>query len=389
MPSVATNMDTQLYFTGTATSATASTSWLIIQVSGLAVTAPDLTWNTGAADFKIYQSSSLTWGAGTLICSGTLTDTNADTITCSGGSVANSTQYRVDVLLKNVGSGAANMQGVSDYVDHKNVKTGWAGTSPTLGSCAFYDVSADDGVTTCSAAWNATNDVRITNTGAGNVVVAATTGTEGFMYLITTDSDVPSSNSTSYMDTSIDSNIVDSSIITISGPAPFLSFSILPADLAVGFGTWAGTEVRYATDDEAGLTTEPGAGLPIQLTASTNAVNGLIITIRSQGDGTNAGLYKSVAPTKLIAAVASSAVAAASEGYGVYGKNASLLTIDEGFDNDSVSDLAVTTSAQTLVSTTGSVSTGTVDVVPKAAIATLTPAGSYSDSLTLICTGKF
>ena len=169
--------------------------------------------------------------------------------------------------------------------------------------------------------------------------------------------------------------------------APSLTFSI--SDITIGFGTWSGTEIRYATGDTNGSTTEPGAGLPTQLTASTNAPNGLTITVRSTGDGSNAGLYKSATPTKLIAAVASSAVVADSEGYGVYGKNASLLTIDEGFDNDGVSDLAVSFSAQTFASASATVSSGTVDLSAKAAIAGTTPAGSYSDALTLVCTGNF
>jgi len=169
--------------------------------------------------------------------------------------------------------------------------------------------------------------------------------------------------------------------------APTLSFSI--SDLTIGFGTWSGTELRYATGDEAGSTTEPGAGLPTQLTASTNAANGLVITIRSTGDGTSAGLYKSVSPTKLISAVASSTVAAGSEGYGVYGKAATGLTIDEGFNNDGVSDLAISTSALRFAYTTAPVTDGVVDVSSKAAITATTPTGSYSDALTLVCTGTF
>jgi hypothetical protein len=184
----------------------------------LDVTPVDLTWVTGSADFKIYESGSLSWGTGTLICSGTLTDDNAGTIPCSSGSFANSTQYRVDVLLKDVGA-QVNMNGAGDYVDHIAVKGGFSGTNPTLGNCAFYDVETDNGSTTCTAAWNATNDVRITNTGGGNVVIGATTGTEGFMYLITTDADVPTTNATSYLNTSIDGNAEDSSKITISGPS--------------------------------------------------------------------------------------------------------------------------------------------------------------------------
>jgi hypothetical protein len=86
-------------------------------------------------------------------------------------------------------------------------------------------VGTDNGSTTCTAAYSG-NDVRITNTGGGNVVIASSTGTEGFMYLITTDSDVPATDATSYMDASIDSDTEDSSKITISGPtAPNLTQS--------------------------------------------------------------------------------------------------------------------------------------------------------------------
>ncbi len=188
---------------------------------------PDLSWVTGSADFKIYQSSSLTWDAGNLVCSGTLTDDNGSTINCNYLAIVPSTQYRVQVILKNTGGGAANMNGASEYIDHKNVKAGWAGTTPTLGNCAFYDSGSDDGSTTCTAAWNATNDVRITNTGAGNVVLAAASGQEGFMYLITTTSSVPSTDSTSYADATIDSDSEDSSKITILGASGSQSVDIV------------------------------------------------------------------------------------------------------------------------------------------------------------------
>lgn len=177
---------------------------------------PDPSWATGAADFEIWESSSLIWDNGTLVCSATITDNNASTVDCLSGQIKANTQHRIQAVLKDLG-GAVSMNGASDYVDHIAVKGGFAGTSPTLGSCAFYDADSDDGSTTCASAWNATNNVRITNTGAGNVVIADTTGTEGFMYLITTDSDVPITNSTSYMNTSIDGNSEDSSKITING----------------------------------------------------------------------------------------------------------------------------------------------------------------------------
>jgi hypothetical protein len=182
--------------------------------------APDLTWATGWADFRIYESSNLTWGDGTLVCGGILSDDNASTIECNAFTLDNSTQYRVQVVLENTGTADAAMAS-GEYVDHVAVKGGWAGTSPTLGNCAFNDLDSDNTTATCSAAWNATNDVRLTNTGTEvKIAYSATNNAEGFMYLITTGSDVPATDSTSYMNTSIDSVTEDSSKITINGPFP-------------------------------------------------------------------------------------------------------------------------------------------------------------------------
>ena len=175
---------------------------------------------------------------------------------------------------------------------------------------------------------------------------------------------------------------------TPTDAAATLSFSITNND--IGFGTWSGTEKRWATADKNGATeSEPAHASLTQLVASTNSSSGLTITIKSQGSGSSAGLYRALTPAKLIPAVASSAVSANSEEYGVYGTNASLLTIDEGFDNDSVSDEAISTSALTFAYATGAVDSGAVDVALMAAVTALTPAGTYNDTLTLICTGTF
>jgi hypothetical protein len=196
-------------------------------------TAPALSWATGSSDFKIYQSGNLTWDSGTLVCSGTLSDDNASTIDCDTGAIADSTQYRVQVVLDNTGTADATMAS-GDYLDHVAVKSGWAGTSPTLGNCAFEDLDSDNTSPTCSAAWNATNDVRITNTGTEvKIAYSATNNAEGFMYLITTDSDVPAADATSYMDASIDSDTEDSSKITISGPTPDLTWATGSADVRI------------------------------------------------------------------------------------------------------------------------------------------------------------
>jgi len=238
----------------------------LLEVTVWYTQAPDLSWVTGSADVKIYASSSLTWGAGTLVCSGTLSDDNASSISCASGAIANSTQYRVQVVLKNTGGADAAMAS-GDYVDHIAVKGGWAGTSPTLGNCAFNDLDSDNTAAICSAAWNATNDVRITNTGTEvKIAYSATNNAEGFMYLLTTDSDVPATDSTSYMNTSIDSDTEDSSKISITGPtAPNLSWATGSADFKIYASsslTWgAGTLVCSGTlSDDNGSTISCASG---------------------------------------------------------------------------------------------------------------------------------
>lgn len=192
-------------------------SWAELETPDVAV--PDLSWDDIISipgyTFSIYQSSSLTFGSGTLICQAELFDDNASTVDCLSGSLAPGTQYRVEATLFNNGDAAANMAS-GDFVDNVAVKGGWAGTTPTLGSCAFADDFGDDISPSCSVSFNG-NDVRITNT-SGNVAIGPTEY-ERFAYLITTDSDVPSTNSASYMNASIDSVTEDSSKITISGPS--------------------------------------------------------------------------------------------------------------------------------------------------------------------------
>ncbi|MDO8716238.1 MAG: hypothetical protein Q7J73_05460, partial [Dehalococcoidales bacterium] len=213
--STATNTDTRVKVT--AGTGMVHSSWLIHQISGL--NDADLSWVTSSAAFKIYQSGSLSWNAGTLKCSGTLTDDNNSTVSCSGGTISPSTQYRVDVQLMNTAPVAASMQGTGDAVALKNITGGWGGTTPLFNDAAFYDPASGgvDGATTAATSTSG-NDFRLTNTGAGNVVIGALTGFEGFMFLITTGSDVPTTDSTGFASTTIDAISEDSSKITISGP---------------------------------------------------------------------------------------------------------------------------------------------------------------------------
>lgn len=214
----------------------------------------DPSWTTGTDNFRIYQSSSLTWGAGTLVCAGTLTDNNASTINCGDYHVATSTQYRIEVELENEGGTLLGM-GSGDYVDHKLVKNGWAGANPTLGNCDVNDFgSDDDGLAGCAVSFNG-NDVRIVETDESEVyrkpfipffmktAHAAqfynfnidAVEKQGFMYLITTDSTIPGVDSTSYFNTSIDSLTEDSSKIGINGPGT--SYFTMQTGYYIGNGT--------------------------------------------------------------------------------------------------------------------------------------------------------
>lgn len=146
---------------------------------------------------------------------------------------------------------------------------------------------------------------------------------------------------------------------------PSLSFSISETSLDLGILT-------SSSVSEAG---------PSTLTVSTNASNGVVIDIKDENSGLSNGSHT-------IPATGSGGITAGTEGYGVYGDNASGLTVDEGFDNDS-SDVPISTSYQTFATASGPVNSAHVNLNVKAAISGSTPPGSYSDTITVIATGKF
>jgi hypothetical protein len=199
---------------------------------------------------------------------------------------------------------------------------------------------------------------------------------------------VKANNGSSDVDTGyIAVDILSTNQITISGQVnPTLSFSI--TDTAIGFGTVTSAAIKHATADEQGAASEPASGNPTQLSVSTNADDGAVIEIRDTNSNSTSGMYSAGTGTTLTS-VASTGVGAGTEEFGVYGKNASSLTIAEGFDNDSNADSAITTTFQTLASSTAPVSSATVDVAALAAVAATTPAGTFADTLYVVATGKF
>lgn len=180
--------------------------------------------------------------------------------------------------------------------------------------------------------------------------------------------------------------IISDDQIQVSGDIfPTLDFSI--SSNTVGFGSIANTNIRYATADGLGSFSEPNNNLPVKLTAGTNAINGLAISIQDVGDNSSAGLYAALAP-ELIPAAPSTEVLNSSKKYGVYGKNVSNLTLNEGFNNDGVADLAISRTPQTFASSASQIN-GSLDLALIVAIDATTKPGSYVDTLTLICTGNF
>ncbi|MEI9966381.1 MAG: hypothetical protein WDN67_01850 [Candidatus Moraniibacteriota bacterium] len=182
-------------------------------------------------------------------------------------------------------------------------------------------------------------------------------------------------------------DIITNDEVAVSGRVdPTLSFAI--DTTTVGFGTITSGALRYATSDTNGSGSAPGNGDPITLTLSTNADDGAVIELRDQNTNATSGLYSTDTGTTL-ASAASTAVSAGTANFGAYGKNASGLTIAESFDHDSTADVAISTTFQTLASVAAPVSNGSLDVSLVSAVAGATPAGAYSDTLTIIATGKF
>ena len=170
--------------------------------------------------------------------------------------------------------------------------------------------------------------------------------------------------------------------------SPSLSFAL--TNNLLGFGNFASTNERWATSDGNGDTGEPTSENLSNITVSTNAPGGLLVSAKSSGSGASAGLYKSILPARLIPAAGANEVSNGAEGYAVYVKNAGgNLTVTSGFDG-ATSTAAISTSFQTLITSSGPLNeNNTANIVINAAISGDTTAGNYGDTLTIVATGKF
>ncbi len=166
---------------------------------------------------------------------------------------------------------------------------------------------------------------------------------------------------------------------------PTLTFDVRDTDMNnnIGFGTITADAVRYATADGTGSATLPGASEPVRIYGSTNADDGMAIYYRGTGDGSNSGMYNSAAG-KLIISDDQASIVAGTEGYAVWGNNASGdFTVDAG------TSAVMTLSDQLFAHSSAPHTTATVDMDAEIAISPTTDAGNYADTVHFTGTGKF
>jgi hypothetical protein len=139
------------------------------------------------------------------------------------------------------------------------------------------------------------------------------------------------------------------------------------------------------------------------ITLSTNAGSGLTVWVYDAGNGTNPGLYKSTGTTYLIGSSDGgysniATLAAGTDGYGLTaaasGGSGATLTVDGRFDAsggaNEVGGLEVGAGlAVPIAAATGSVASRVLTITHKAAVSGLVPAGSYTDTITYVCSGIF
>lgn len=163
--------------------------------------------------------------------------------------------------------------------------------------------------------------------------------------------------------------------ITTAAAASSITFSL--STNSISFGSLTSTASTAAT--------------PATVSVTSNAANGFQVYIKGEGNGATAGLYNGSYSSLVSAAASTSVTTSGTPGFGVYAENASAgITIDEGFDNDSASDLAISRSYQKVFSTTAAGGGAqTADLRYKAVVDSLTTAGSYTENIDVIAFGSF
>jgi hypothetical protein len=177
--------------------------------------------------------------------------------------------------------------------------------------------------------------------------------------------------------------------------SPFITFSVKQGTSSPGT-TSAG--VALGTLTTSAVTTSNGSTInSIFLTSETNATNGVVVTVKDS----NTGLQRTSAPASTIGS-ASTTLTAGVAGYGICvfsasqgsGSPSSLLSASpyNGACTKTTGHAVggLSTSPQNILTSSGQLSAGTAEVLVKAAISSVTAAGSdYTDTITFIATASF
>jgi hypothetical protein len=270
----------------------------------------------------------------------------------------------------------------------EDTSTGLVGT--LSGQCTQGDgISTYDTIYICAtgaaANWTTTTKygVKVAD-GTTGKLGTKTTAADNNKVSVTTGTAATCTGTLTPVDTgSYSLSIISNDQISVTATVdPLFSFAV--SGNTAGFGTFSSTTKRWANTAASGSTTEPtSAGDPATVTVTTNAPNGALVSAKSL----RAGLYQT---SHTINAVGANSVTSGSEGYAVYVRTAgSNLPAASGF-NGTTSTGVISTSFQTIASASGAISTNnTAELALSAAVSGSTTAGSYTDTITLVGTGKF
>jgi hypothetical protein len=175
--------------------------------------------------------------------------------------------------------------------------------------------------------------------------------------------------------------VTNDSFVVNATVDPTLSFSLSANSVAFN-GTLVSTSATSTVS-------------PITLTTSTNADNGYAIAIRDEGNGANPGLYSSGTGSLIGSANASYATTAdlgtAISGYGLQASSASATIssspVNYGQTGNLIGGLSRTLTS--LASSSAPASAHTLNLTLLARVLGSTPAGQYTDTVTVIATANF
>ena len=337
--------------------------------------------STTAGDVKvgnITSTSTVTVGATAVV--------NANTSAFIGISRLTGTSTFVITYASGTAAGVARIGSISST------------STVALGAVAVFNAANTSSTAVAALSSNSFIVTYLNGAAAGNAkaILGTVSGTSTIAFntaatfnnaaiTLTSDSGLAPLNSTSFV---VGFNSAGTSGQAVVGTlTPTFSFSISTTSLQ--FGNLTASNILWATS-AGGATAEPAAGNPSTITVTSGAPNGLIVSISDSNASGKSGLYKSTVPVHLATSTAANSVATGTESYGFYVKNVgSALTAAAGF-NGGTGTTAISTTAQTILSATVPVAVNnTADIVLKASISATTPAGAYSDALTITATGEY